>query len=451
MSRSHKILWSEGLFLTQHHFQQSDAYHESDRDFQRRATIPFSWGAVHLVIDAEGVTNRQFALTEFEGIFPDGTSVQAPAIDDPPPARSFDALFEPSAKVLSVYLGLPRLRPGAPGTRMDDAEAHTPTRYQQAFATVPDEVTGENEREIPCARKRLVILFSGEDLEGYDTLKIAEIERNPEGVTQLRDSYIAPALAVSASAFLVSRLRGVLETAAAKSESLAEQVRQRTPTLTEFSTTDLPNFLKLHTVNAYIPNLAHWHNYPRIHPVHLFEGLSQFAGHLCSFKVGEHPRDLPSYHHDDLERSFVPLIDKLRELLESVVEARFVRVPMERVSESQFEGAIPDPGLCDAADFYLGVQASVSESQLASGFPQHAKVISPDKMQRLVGGNLPGANLIFMQMPPAAIPRRAGMVYFKIDQRGDRWDFIKKAGQIAVYAPPAEFPDWTVECLAVER
>lgn len=451
MPQSHKILWSEGLFLTQHHFQQFDAWHESDRDFQRRATIPFAWGASHLVIDTEAVANRHFAVTEFEGIFPDGTSVRAPAIDDPPPSRSFDEFFKATAKVLSVYVGLPRLRPGSPGTRMEDEDTRTPTRFQRAFTTVPDENTGENEREVPYAQKRLVVLFSGEELEGYDTLKVAEIDRNPEGVAQLRLSYIPPILAVAASSYLTGQLRGILETASAKSESLAEQVRQRTPDLTEFSTTDLPNFLKLHTINAYIPGLAHRHSYPRIHPVHLFEHLAQFAGHLCSFKVGAHPRDLPGYRHDDLESSFVPLIATLRELLEAVVEAHFVKVPMQRVSESQFDGIIADVGLCDSADFYLGVQASVSESQLASEFPKHAKVISPDKMPRLVGGNLPGANLIFVQLPPASIPRRAGMVYFKIDQRGDRWEFIRKAGQIAVYAPPDEFPDWSVECVAVER
>jgi type VI secretion system protein ImpJ len=451
MPQYHKILWSEGLFLTQHHFQQFDAYHEADRSFQRRTTNPFGWGVAQLVIDAEAVDNRQFTLTEFEGIFPDGSSVRTPALDDPPPSRHFDDLFSPTQKVLSVYLGLPRFRPGTPGTALGQVDAANPTRYQQAFATVADEVTGENEREIPYAKKQLTILFSGEDIEGYDTIKIAEIERSPEGATRLRGSYIPPALAVSASGFLTAELRGLLETASAKSESLSDQVRQRTQTLTEVSTSDLPNYLKLLTVNTYVPLLAHWQSHPRIHPVQLYEGLAQFTGNLCVFKVGEHPRDLPVYQHDDLENSFVPLIAKLRELLEVVVEERFSRIGLERIDASQYSGTISDPSLFETFDFYLGVEAGVSESQLASEFPKHAKVISPEMMPRLIGGNLPGANLIFVQLPPAALPRRAGVVYFRIDQRGDRWDFIQKAAAIAIYAPPATFPDWTIECIAVEK
>jgi type VI secretion system protein ImpJ len=372
-------------------------------------------------------------------------------VDDPPSSRSFAELFAPTAKVLSVYLGLPRMRPGAAGVKLENQDAHGPTRYAQAFTTLPDDVTGEHEREISYLKKRLCLLFSGEDLEGYDTLKIAEIERSQEGVPQLRTGYVPPLLAIGGSDWLLNQLRGILETASAKSQTLADQVRQRTPTLTEFSTSDMPNFLKLHTINAYIPRLGFHFQNPVTHPVALYELLAQFAGHLCAFQVGMHPRDLAGYRHDELGATFGTLIPQLRSLLEAVVEAHFIRIPLNRIDVSRMEGTVDNAQLFTNSDFYLGVRAEMSESQIAAEFPKHAKIVSPDKIDRLIGGNLPGVNLIFVQLPPAAIPRRAGWVYFRIDPRGDRWDYIKKASQIAIYAPPAEFPGWDAECLAVER
>jgi type VI secretion system protein ImpJ len=451
MARYHKILWSEGLFLTQHHFQQADSWHEQDRAFAHGTLTPFAWGGAHITIDPEAVANRLFTLTEFEGILPDGTTVRAPSVDDPPSSRSFAELFAPTAKVLSVYLGLPRMRPGAAGVKLENQDAHGPTRYAQAFTTLPDDVTGEHEREISYLKKRLCLLFSGEDLEGYDTLKIAEIERSQEGVPQLRTGYVPPLLAIGGSDWLLNQLRGILETASAKSQTLADQVRQRTPTLTEFSTSDMPNFLKLHTINAYIPRLGFHFQNPVTHPVALYELLAQFAGHLCAFQVGMHPRDLAGYRHDELGATFGTLIPQLRSLLEAVVEAHFIRIPLNRIDVSRMEGTVDNAQLFTNSDFYLGVRAEMSESQIAAEFPKHAKIVSPDKIDRLIGGNLPGVNLIFVQLPPAAIPRRAGWVYFRIDPRGDRWDYIKKASQIAIYAPPAEFPGWDAECLAVER
>ncbi len=451
MPHYHKILWNEGLFLTQHHFQQFDHWHEQDRAFAMRTLAPLAWGAVHMVIDTEAIANRLFTLSEFEGILPDGTTVRAPGVDDPPASRSFAEQFGPTAKSLSVYLALPRMRPGAPGVQMEPTETRTPTRFQRVFTNVPDAVTGEHEREVAYLKKRLYILFAGEDLEGYDTLKVAEIERNSEGVPQLKQTFVAPSLALSASPWLQNQLRTILETASAKSQTLADQVRQRTPTLTEFSTNDLPNFLKLHTVNAYIPRLSFYFQQPKAHPADLFQLMSQFAGHLCAFEVGMHPRDLPAYRHEDIGGSFSLLIPRLRSLLESVVEAKFTRIPLTRIDVSRVDGTVENQQLFATCDFYLGVSAEVSESRLAAEFPKHAKVVSPDKIERLIGNNLPGANLIFVQLPPASIPRRAGMVYFRIDPRGDRWDYVKKASQIALYAPPAEFPGWEAECLAVEK
>ncbi len=452
MPSYHKILWSEGLFLTQHHFQQFDAYHENDRAFQARVLAPFGWGVSHLMIDAEGVANRQFALTEIDGILPDGTSIRAPSMDDPPPARPFDDHFIPSLKVMGVYLGLARLRPGAPGTRMDTEKTLTPTRFQRSFATVPDEVTGENEREIPYAKKKLVLLFSGEELDGYDVVKIAEIERSPEGVPRLRETFVPPILSVAVSDYLTGQMRTLLEKAAAKSDALDALIPHRTATEREVvSTAEQAHFLRMHTINAHVPMLAHLHQNPQMHPVRAFEILAQFAGHLCSFRPGEEARDIPPYQHDDLGGTFVPLIQKLHRLLEEGIEDPCIRIALKRVDVARFEGPIEDAAILDTHEFYLGISAEVSESQLAGEFPQHAKVISPEKIVQLIEGNLPGAVLQFQQLPPAAIPRRTGVVYFRIYQRGDRWDFIKRDRGIAIYAPPAKFPEWKCECIAVKR
>jgi type VI secretion system protein ImpJ len=214
----------------------------------------------------------------------------------------------------------------------------------------------------------------------------------------------------------------------------------------------MPDYLKLQTVNANIPSLVHMHTYPHsIHPVQMFDVLARFAGHLCVFKVGEHPRDLPIYRHDDLSSVFVPLIAKLRVLLEFFELRRYVRITLRRLDESRYDGDITDPELFTTSDFYFGVEAEVSENRIVSEFPKYAKVISPDMISRLIGNAIPGANLIWMQNPPAALPRKAGKVYFRIDPRGDRWEHIKRAAQIAIYVPAQEFPSLDIECLAVQK
>jgi len=450
MAQYHQVLWSEGLFLTQHHFQQHDQHVDKELTFHLRSIEPFVHGVSHMVIDTEAITNRVFAVQEFEGVLPDGTAIRIPGVDEAPAGRSLAEAFAPTEAALSVYLGLPAARTGMPGARMGGEGKAVQTRYAREFVTVPDMVTGEGEREIAYAAKQLRVLFSGEDLNDYDYLKIAEVVRDSEGIMALNARYVPSATAIGASSYLKNWVKGLLEVCTAKSEALAEKVRQRTPQIAEFTGSDLPNFFLLHTINAAIPALTHYFNHPRIHPAQVFVALSQFAGALCSFSVGVHPRDLPVYDHDDVGGCFGKLDGRLRELLEMVVQARYVKIPLTQKEPSHFEGTIPDPQLTATGQFYLGVKADIPESKLITDLPLHGKVISPDKISLLIEKNLPGVGMVYVAHPPAALPVKAGMAYFRLENVGDRWDFIVQANAVSVYGPPALFPGLTVEMMAIQ-
>ena len=44
MSWDSKVLWTEGLFLQPHHFQQADRYHEALVSGLARRIRPYAWG-----------------------------------------------------------------------------------------------------------------------------------------------------------------------------------------------------------------------------------------------------------------------------------------------------------------------------------------------------------------------------------------------------------------------
>jgi type VI secretion system protein ImpJ len=111
---------------------------------------------------------------------------------------------------------------------------------------------------------------------------------------------------------------------------------------------------------------------------------------------------------------------------------------------------IPDPQLVEGAQFYLGVKADIAESKIINEFPIHGKVISPDKIQALIERNLPGVGLVYTAHPPAALSIKAAMVYFRLENVGDRWEFIRQANAVAVYGPPGTFPGLDVELMAIE-
>jgi predicted component of type VI protein secretion system len=87
MTSLQKVLWSEGLFIAPHHFQHWDRYHEDLVNFRLRALTTFMWGAEELKFNEEALENSFFELVRCRGVLPDGTPVDIPDIDPPPPSR----------------------------------------------------------------------------------------------------------------------------------------------------------------------------------------------------------------------------------------------------------------------------------------------------------------------------------------------------------------------------
>src|ERR1051326_2268359 len=102
MSRYQKVLWSEGLFLTPHHFQQWDRYYENLLDSRFRQLSSFNWGVADLEINSEALQNSRFELLKSRAVLPDGLLVDIPKVDAVPPGRDFAAAFSPATETLGV-------------------------------------------------------------------------------------------------------------------------------------------------------------------------------------------------------------------------------------------------------------------------------------------------------------------------------------------------------------
>ena len=84
MDHLQKVLWSEGMFLTPHHFQQWDRYYDRLLQVRMRSIQALDWGVCDLKINEDGVANGQFALAKCAAVMPDGLAVDIPDLDPLP-------------------------------------------------------------------------------------------------------------------------------------------------------------------------------------------------------------------------------------------------------------------------------------------------------------------------------------------------------------------------------
>ncbi len=444
MRRLQPVIWAKGTFLSPQHLQAQDIFHEDLLQFRTGALSPFPWGFRTLTVDREALAAGNFAIDTASGIFPDGLIFEIPQSDTAPAAKPLASYFEPTRDTIDVHLAVPAWRSGSVNVATGNSEADT--RYLAEVMLMRDENASQIERPVQIARKNFRLLVDSEAREGVPAIKVARVTRTDSGVLQLDASYVPPLLDISASDYLLSIARRLLEILTAKSGVLSGMRRQKSQGLADFGASDIANFWLLYTVNTYLPPLRHLFEVKRGHPETLFNLMNQLAGALTTFSMKVQPKNLPLYDHRDLGDSFSDLDDKLRFLLETVIPSNFVALPLKYSSPSIYTTAIEEDKYLNNTKMYLAMNAEMPEADLILKAPKIVKVCSANHLEHLVRNALPGVGMRHLQIPPSAIPIKLNYQYFSLNQDGPAWEAIRRSRNFATWVP-SDFPNPQMELI----
>jgi type VI secretion system protein ImpJ len=441
-----KVLWSKGVQLTPQHLQLQDRFLEDLIGFQLASLSFCPWGFARLEIDREALAGGVLAVADAAGLLPDGLPFDIPRSDRAPAPRPLEGMWRQDQPTLDIYLSIPEHRPG--GHNVSVSAADRGTRYIAEVVLRRDENTGMAEKPIQVATKNFRLLVEGENLEGSSALPVARVVRATTGEIGLDPQFVPPLLDITASEYLLSIARRLVEILSAKSATLAGTRRQRNQGLADFGVSDVANFWLLYTVNSHLPQLRHLFETRRGHPAALFGALSALAGALTTFSTTVHPRLLPGYDHGRLGECFGRLDALVRELLETVVPASHVTLPLRQTEPSVYATAIEQDRYLSAPALYLAVSAATRPEDLLRNAPRLMKVTSASQVQRLIRQALPGVALRPLASPPSALPVKLDYQYFALEKTGADWDAIARERNLAVYVP-SDFPDPKLELVVL--
>lgn len=446
MRQMQPVLWTKGVLLSPQHFQTQDRFLEDLLEFQLSALSFFPWGFHRLEIDREALAAGSFGLSAASGILPDGLLFDMPQSEGAPAPKSLEEAFAPDQEWLDVYLGIPEYRYG--GHNVSGLNRDRDARYRAEELLRRDETTGQAERPIQVARRNFRILFSGESLEGTSTLRIGRVTRSATGDYQLDPRFVPPLIDIAASDYLMAIARRLVEILSARSTTLAGGRRQKNQSLAEFGVADVASFWLLYTINSFFPELRHLYETRRGHPAELFNAMLGLAGSLTTFSGSIHPRDLPSYEHDNLSGCFTRLDEQLRELLETVVPATIVSLPMKLVQPSVYAAALDQERYLAAPQIYLAVAVEGRGTDVPTRAPHLMKVSAAGQLDTLIRQALPGVVLTYVPNPPSAVALKLNYHYFLLQKSGPEWENIARARNVAAFVP-AEFPAPQLELVIV--
>lgn len=446
-----KPVWSEGVLVAQHHFQQQDRYHEQLLGDRIRGLVHYDWGITELEIDPTALASNQLRIVKFKAIWPDGASIACgEGYDQPaPPPRSFEAAFSAGVDKLEVHLGL--VHEGEASAILSRPhEPQSGRRFVQGTRSVPDLNSGTSAQEVEWARPNLRLFLGNERRDGYGVVRIAELIRQANGRAIVRDNHVPPVLHVEASPFLQAGLNRVLTVASARQKDLAAERGQRHAGNVEFHASAAQTFWLLHTLNGAIPLLAHLLDTPRAHPEEVYVALATLIGQLSSFSADSDPRTIPKFNYLELGEVFEVLFARAVSLLSGQVDKPYVEVELERRADGMYLGKLRDPKLL-AHELFVAVQANQVDAIVRDRAPAVLKIASWNQIYDVVKQARRGVRVDVEWNPSTALPVRPGVCFFRVRREGTFWDEISQSSTLALYLPSdGDWKDASLSVYAIE-
>jgi len=439
MTWTNRVVWQEGMFLRAQHFQQQDRWLEMLVRARTAALRPHPWGIVEMAVDRDLLSTGRFALSSAIGTFEDGTPFAIPSeVDHPTPLD-----IPESTRNAVVYLTAPIRQPGAVEIAMNGTEG----RYAlQEFEAYDTHSGSPQPAPVLVGRLRLRYMLESEERAGYHCIGLARItEVAADRRATLDERWIPPALICSATlplSGLISEFSGMLNQ---RGEALA--ARLTAPGA--HGVAEVADFLLLQSVNRWQKLLSHWADAGNIHPEDLYSAFVQMAGELATFtEATRRPNAYPAYRHEDLQRSFAPVVADLRRSLSEMLVPTAVAIPLRERRHNVRIGQIVDRSILRAASFVLTVQADMPTEQLRRLFPSQVKIGAVEHIQDLVNVLLPGIAVRPLPVAPRQIPFYAGASYFELDRNSPHWQQMQAFGGFAIHVA-GEFPNLRVELWAI--
>jgi len=435
MKRPPKILWTEGVTLRPQHFQQQDRYHETRLHSIAAALHPYAWGVREVTWDEDALAHGRLRVESLSLVFQDGEPYDAPGPDLLPEAVDLSALPASEGSV-TFYAALPDFRSHGGNLAQAQEQDLRQARFRRSDVETPDLYAQALEAGIAYLPKQACLLSHLAPRSGYLSVPIVRLRRSATVGFEVDRTFMAPSLSIAAAPALARQLEALMHKLQAKIDALYAAQREPSQDMV-VEGGDAASFWLLQTISAGCATLRHHAHARAFHPERLFQDLLGLAGGLMAFSRKVRIGDLPGYEHDQPGPGFAALDAIVRELVDTVIGAKFVTIPLvqDATRPSYFEGTLPPAVLDQTTLMLLAVRAELAALELVASVPVRFKVAAPGDVGRLVASALPGVELVHLPQVPAAVPVRPNTYYFALNGKSALYENLLESKAVSVYVP----------------
>ncbi len=449
MVSSHRVAWSEGLFLQQQHFQQFERHLDDRFMLRSRESTEWFWGVSDLVIDVSAGKLGKVGLVSARGRMPDGMNFSFPDVHRVP--RPVDVPDDVRNEL--VYLVLPMALAGRASFSYEgDVGGGSRARFLISDLSVEDVFNPQLTADVAVAEENYLLVMGRDLQDGVIALPIARVfQLDGDGAVEFDQAFIPPLLTCFFPAVREAQ-RDLLGLFRQRGASLARQLGgdgQRGALSGGAMGGDVVEFLMLQTINRYLPYLEQQLERPNLRFAEFYFSCQQMAGDLQVFVPGK--RLLEStilYDHASPELCLPQIVERLRGLLSLVVDQPALRIELQERQLGVRVAIVNDLDLFRTAQFVLAVKADMPSETVRTRLPTQVKIGPVERIREFVNLHLPGVSVSSLPVAPQQIPFHAGFCYFELDQGSEFWRPLPRSGGLALHIA-GEFPGMQIELWAI--
>lgn len=443
-----RVVWSEGIFLSPHHFQQQERYFENTLNQRVTMTGPFQWGFRRLVLESDALLMGQVSVSEARGILADGTVFNLPQNDPVPAVLDLSEQKQLAGK--RIFLAVPSVQnnKAVVNKRLDSQDSFRYNRFDIELMDYNEGDRSAESLELASLNFKLVLEGAHSNDDGNVRLPIAKIkESTSNGSVILDETFIPPLIDIKADNHLLSAVKQLISTLSVRATTLSERVVN----VSQGGSNTIQNFLLLQLFNRYEGLFKHYISLPFVHPETLYRLLVQFEGELATYYSASRRCDSQLiYRHDDLSQTFKIIDAVLKDYLSAVIEEAASPITIEERRYGIKVATVHDKKLFEQAVFVLAVKADISVDDLRSQFPKQTKIGTVENIRSLVNNQLPGISLSSLPVAPREIPIKRDFQYFQLEANSPHWKNLGASGGFAFHLS-GEFPELELEFWAVRK
>lgn len=404
MSRPDKVVWSEGMLLTQQHLQQFGAYIEYYSEFITKNHLPYCYGLSELVIDETALAAGQFIVERCKGLFQGGDKIEIIAEDN------LNIAIESAC---SVYLCLVKKMsvenlPGYDNAGLGSKES-------VYFSDVEDVYDNQRRSEVAFARPHYFLSIDHSIPSSVHHLKIAEVTYDQVAGFGLSKTFLPSSMNLFCSVAFRLQLNNIERFFQLKRNALMRHCYQ-------IDTVYLFQF------NYILTEIGYAKFVKKYHPWFLYQLLHRFVHALRL----EAPELYPiQYDHHQLTKTFELVWQQCQVAVDDIIPHQYQLHGFEKTQDGLLLLSDLDQTALAQATLFIKVVSSTQTIDVDQ-FIQGSKVAAQSDIRHLCDAALPGISFSVCSKLPNEFKNDTEALYFQLNQSGSLWQNCLKEASIAI-------------------